>query len=59
MTPFDTAQKEIWESTKRQAALVGLCKKGCDWQSDDGVCVSSTGCMYKQSQEVICTIMAA
>lgn len=46
MTPFDKLQEEIWESTKRQAALVQLCIRGCDWLSDDGVCVSSTGCMY-------------
>lgn len=51
MTTIDTMQKEIWDSTKRQAVLTQLCIRGCDWLSDDGVCVSSTGCMYQQSQE--------
>lgn len=56
MSDFDTAQKEIWESTKRQAKLIGLCfiphPARCDWLSDDGICVSNTGCMYLQSKEM-------
>lgn len=50
MTPFDKLQEEIWEDTKRHAALVKLCIRGCDWLSDDGVCVSSTGCMFSQNK---------
>lgn len=60
MTTSSTLQAGIWESTKRQAAIRGLCiirqplvppiRSRCDWLSDDGVCVSSTGCMYSQSQ---------
>lgn len=46
MTTFNLLQRGIWESSKQKAVLVGLCKKGCDWLSDDGVCVSSMGCMY-------------
>lgn len=51
MTTFDTMQQQIRENTKRQAALIGLCIKGCIWLSDDGICVSSTGCMYTKKEE--------
>lgn len=51
MTTFDTIQKEIWENSKRQAVLAKLCIRGCDWLNDEGICVSSTGCMYTQNKE--------
>ena len=46
MKVFDELQKDIWMRQKRQAILAKLCLKGCDWLTDDGICISSTGCMY-------------
>lgn len=51
MIVFNEMQKDIWARTIERAIAAKLCFTGCGWLNDDGVCVSSTGCMY-QSKEV-------
>lgn len=52
MTIFDIIQQQIWGNSIIQASLQKLCIRGCNWLNDEGICVSSTGCMYQQSKEV-------